>query len=109
MHIIIGIFDICFGLTNIAISIPLFKEKVKMNHLYGIRFAKSFESEENWYKINKHGAKRSVVWSIPIVIIGTITLLPPLYNSVAGIVLAAVAPLIILIADIESYLYARKL
>jgi len=43
------------GLLAGGLAIPLIKEKVKMNHLYGVRFAKSFESEENWYRKNKKG------------------------------------------------------
>lgn len=41
------------GITNTACAllaggsaIPLVKEKVKMNHMYGVRFAKTFESDE---------------------------------------------------------------
>jgi hypothetical protein len=40
------------GITNTACTllaggsaIPLVKEKVKMNHMYGVRFAKSIESD----------------------------------------------------------------
>ena len=29
-----------------------------MNHLYGIRIKKSFESEDSWYKINEYGGKQ---------------------------------------------------
>ena len=56
--------NLIFGLTNIlvgglllALSIPLIKGKVKMNYLYGVRFKKSFESEENWYALNRYGGR----------------------------------------------------
>jgi hypothetical protein len=54
--IYLGIANIFCGLLFIAISIPLLKDSIKMNRYYGIRFQKSYESEENCYKINKFGA-----------------------------------------------------
>lgn len=80
-----------------------------MNRLYGIRFHKSFESQECWYKINRYGAKRIVIWSIPIMIIGIIALFVPLQGRGLKEILFALAPCLILIAVIESYLYARRL
>ncbi len=51
---------IAFGRTQIAfiiigISIPLVLCKIPMNHIYGVRFSKSYESEDNWYEINITG------------------------------------------------------
>lgn len=48
MNIIAGITNIFVGLLTIAVCIPLLKDKIAMNRWYGIRFRKSFESEENW-------------------------------------------------------------
>jgi hypothetical protein len=39
---------------------------------------KAFESEENWYKINRYGAQRFIIWSVAIIISGiAIFLLQP--------------------------------
>lgn len=107
--IVLGIENIFCGVLFIEISIPLFMGKIKMNRLYGIRFHKSFESQECWYKINRYGAKRIVIWSIPIMIIGIIALFVPLQGRGLKEILFALAPCLILIAVIESYLYARRL
>lgn len=107
-NIIVGILNIFCGLLFVGLSIPLYKERIKMNHLYGVRFSNSFVSDENWYKINKYGAKRMMLWSIPLFVIGiTIIFLPPL-NEILMILLTFF-PCIILIPAIESYLYAKKL
>ncbi|MDM8524006.1 SdpI family protein [Desulfococcaceae bacterium HSG8] len=108
-NIIIGITDIFCGLLFIGISIPLLKGEVRMNRFYGIRFAKSFESEENWLKINAYGAKRIILWSVPVIIIGIITLFVPLRDRTWLTILLVHAPLIIIIPAVESYLYARTL
>ncbi|WP_226667552.1 SdpI family protein [Metabacillus litoralis] len=107
-NIIIGILNISCGLLFVGLSIPLYKERIKMNHLYGVRFSESFESEENWYKINKYGAKRMMIWSIPLFVIGiTIVFLPPLNDLL--LVFLTFLPCIIMIPAIESYKYAKKL
>jgi len=43
-----------------------------MNHIYGIRFKASFKSEENWYEINKYGAKCLMFASVPILTYGIV-------------------------------------
>lgn len=96
------------SLLSFGLSIPLYREKVKMNHSYGIMLGKSFESEENWYKINKYGAKRLMFWSSFLFILGFITIfLPPLNNLLKFIF--SIAPFIVLIAAIETNRYSKKL
>ena len=45
------------GLFFMILSIPLIKEKVKMNHWYGIRLPATMKSKEIWYAVNKQGGK----------------------------------------------------
>ncbi len=61
---------VCLGFMLIAVSIPLYLGKIKMNCFYGFRIRKAFESEENWYKINRYGAKVLMWWSVVIVAMG---------------------------------------
>lgn len=37
----------------IILSIPLILEKVKPNHIYGVRLKTTFSNDETWYKTNK--------------------------------------------------------
>jgi hypothetical protein len=53
---------VCLGFILIAISIPLYLGKIKMNRIYGFRIRKAFESEENWYEINRYRAHKSADW-----------------------------------------------
>ena len=96
----------------VILSVPLYQRSVKMNRWYGFRIRKSFSSEENWYKINRYGAKRLMLWSVPLLLIGVIAFFVP-FDSVAEdlpLVLAfAVAPLIVFVPLVETCLYARKL
>jgi uncharacterized membrane protein len=45
------------GAVVLGVSIPLIRERVGMNNYYGIRFPAAFESDEAWYRINRHGGK----------------------------------------------------
>ncbi|WP_078544622.1 SdpI family protein [Litchfieldia alkalitelluris] len=108
LNISMAIYNIASGLLFVGISIPLYKERIKMNYLYGVRFSQSFKSDENWYKINKYGAKRMMIWSIPLFIIGVIILfLPPLNEF--WMILSLLSPCIVVIPAIESYLFSKKI
>jgi len=50
------------ALVAIGTSIPLVLGKVRPNRLYGIRFQKSFSSEERWYRINRVGGWALIIW-----------------------------------------------
>lgn len=110
VNIILCISNLIIGLLLVLLSIPLKRGSVKMNVLYGVRFKKSFESEENWYKINKYGAERFMLWSLPIFAIGFVVLFIPFNENLALILLVAHVPVIVLlIAVVETYQFARKL
>ena len=109
INIILGFSSLFVGLLMIILSIPLKNGSVKMNKLYGFRIAKSFESEENWYNINKYGAERLLFWSIPLLIIGVFTFFIPSYTSKILILLFSLAPMIMFIPIVETFLYAKKI
>jgi hypothetical protein len=108
-NVILGITFIFCGSLIILPCIPLLREKVKMNKFYGVRFRKSFESEENWYKINRYGAKQFVNWPWLLIFIDIITFFLPLDgNSSLTIILAFCPALIVIPPAILSYLYDKK-
>jgi hypothetical protein len=43
------------GAIMALVSLPLILRLVPMNHFYGIRIPKAFESDRNWYDINAYG------------------------------------------------------
>lgn len=108
-NIMAGITNILVGLLIIVLSIPLTKRKIKMNRWYGVKIPKSFESDDNWYKINEYGGKIFIYWSIPIVLIGIISLfLPPLRDK--GIIILSLVPLLVLLrTTIQLLIYSKKL
>ena len=109
MHnITVGLSNVFIGLLIILLCIPLIKRKIKMNRWYGMRIPKSFKSEENWYKINEYGGKIFIYWSIPILLIGIISLfLPPLGEK--GITILSLVPLLVILPTIQLLIYSRKI
>ena len=101
--------NIFVGVLIIAVSIPLQKNKIRMNCWYGMRFRKSFESNENWYKINEYGARKMILWSIVIIVIGILTFLVPLETRGSFSLAIRCAPLILIIPVIQTWLFAKKL
>lgn len=112
-NIIFGIINIASALLIIGVSIPLVYHKIKMNHLYGIRIKKSFESEDSWYKINEYGGKQLIVWSIPMIFIGFICFFVPIDDSNKDVFsfVFGVFPitLCIAVAVIKIFVYAKKI
>jgi hypothetical protein len=109
VNIIIGLSNILVGVLIIAVCIPLLKDKIEMNRWYGIRFKKSYESKENWYKINRYGAQRMILWSVLIVVIGIMAFFVPIGSKVIFLLIISSAPIILIIPAIESWLFAKKL
>jgi len=71
---------------------------------------KSFESEENWYKINRYGAQKMILWSSVIVFIGIAELvIQPGGTGYLWYAMSSAPILLIIIPAIESWLYAKKL
>ena len=111
--LVLGLYCIVFAVLIFGISIPLYLGKVKMNRWYGVRIEKAFVSNDNWYKINRYGAKRLMVWSMLLATIGVVTLFFPFdgRNSTGSLlrVVCLMTPLIMLIPVVETLSYARKL
>ncbi len=97
---------ICLGIIVILVCIPLYFEKIKMNSAYGFRIGKAFESEENWYRINKYGAKVLMFWALAIMVVVIMCLYadPQSVLTVAKITFVSV-----LVPLAETFRYARRL
>lgn len=108
MNVIIQVMcdpNIMPGILFIALSIPLLKGKIPKNQLYGFRIQKAFASDDNWYAINKYGAKQLIVCASLLIVAGIVLqfvrITPPL--NVIPLLLATAIPIV------KTILFARKL
>ncbi|WP_244888209.1 SdpI family protein [[Bacillus] enclensis] len=101
--------NIAVALLLIGLNIPLYKGKIKMNHFYGMRIGRSFESDEMWYKINRFGAKRFIMWSIPLLIAGIVSIFLAPFSEPLSIFLTFMPCLIIIIPTIQVLLYSNRM
>ena len=106
---LIRLSNITVGLLMILLSITLKNGSIKMNHWYGFRISKSFESDELGYKINEYGAKRFMMWSIPLFIVVIISFVILFDNNFWLILFFSFFPIIIIIALIECIQYSNHL
>lgn len=107
--LIVGISWILTALLCIGLSIPLVRGTVKPNLLYGARFAQSFASEDDWYAINSYGGRQLIGWSVPLLVVGLISLFLPLQQQFALTLVLGFAPLVfILIPGCLTWRYARS-
>ncbi|BCM90793.1 hypothetical protein IAD21_02655 [Abditibacteriota bacterium] len=101
---------ISVGLLLIGLNIPLLQGKIKRNPYYGVRIRKSFESEENWLKINRYGAKQMIVWSAVMVALGIATFFVPFNNATyLAIIFGSVVLFCVLVPSVQIILYTKKL
>jgi SdpI/YfhL protein family len=105
---LIGILLISTAVLFIALAAPLAMGRVPRNPYYGFRIAKAFESEQNWYQINRHGGIGMIIWSVPILIIGVGSLRwPPMTRQ--GFLLCGLSTLLILVPILRTCWWSRKL
>jgi len=99
------------GFLEIILAIPLVKEKVKRNWIYGFRTPKTLSSDEIWYKANKHTGKDLIVAGLVLVIGSLFLLILSPYLTVVDItwigLILIILPLIITI--IKGFNYLGKL
>ena len=103
---LLGLSHILIAFIIFLLSIPLAKGKVSRNYLYGIRTSKALESDENWYKINKYGARQLMIWSIPLALIGLAVIFIPIKNDFLY-TLSICAPLLYIIPAVKCYTHWR--
>ena len=60
-----------------ALAVPLILERVPMNRWYGVRIAKSFESDRNWYALNRFGGWQLLAYSVALGLLGVALLFVP--------------------------------
>jgi hypothetical protein len=112
-QILFGIVNLAGAILIIGFSLPLWQKKIKMNHWYGIRIPKAFESAENWYNINAYGAKQFIAWSWLMVLAGVFCLFIPLENPHDAFypLVLGVCPILIVsvIVLVKTSRYARNL
>jgi hypothetical protein len=97
---------VCLGVLLIAVSVPLLLGKIKMNPVYGFRFRKAFESEENWYVVNSYGAKALIRWALVIMATG----IACLYIEPEHVLtVAKIAFLSLLVPAVQTAYYAKRL
>jgi len=94
------------GVVIIAVSIPLYLNKIKMNRAYGFRIRKAFESEDNWYRINRYGAKALIYWSVVSIIMGIVCLF---IHPQHVLTVAKVCFISLLVPIVQTLYYARQI
>lgn len=110
VNYVLAISHIFVGVLIIAISVPLVQKRIAMNDWYGIRFKKSFASDDNWYKINAYGGKQLIVWSVLLIAFGVATFFMPLHGKKVLTIVNSCAPVFFLIPPVlKSYRYANDL
>lgn len=109
LSLILGASHIFIAMVTALLSIPLIRGEMPMNSFYGVRFKKSYESDENWYRINKYGGRQLIIWSAVLALMGIVTIFLPIEKESLLCFPAALAPLILLVPAVISYRYARKL
>ena len=98
------------GILFVMLAVPLLIGKVKMNHTYGFRLKKAFESQENWLKINKYGAKLLLLWGVLLILIGFIPRFIPIQNRDVRLLIGLTACVImVVVICVKTHSYAKKL
>jgi uncharacterized membrane protein len=106
LNLWVSVMNLLSAIVVAALSVPMIRRRVPMNHWYGARFPKSFQSDDLWYRINEHAGRVLLRWSVVVAATG----IAALFVSDARVLTAlGFAPTLYLVGALESYLYSRKL
>lgn len=109
-NLVTGFLLISTGVEVFLICIPMWQGSVKPNKFYGVRVPKAFESEENWYKLNRYGARQLMLWSGILVAFGVAAFLLPLQNNFILTMIIGLGPALLVVVPIRSInRYAKTL
>ena len=110
LNLTIGLSLIPIGILFVILAIPLLLGRIGMNHYYGMRISKAFASKENWYEINRYGAKQWIISSFLTILVGIISLLIPFAEYHFLIIPISLSPILVLIpAVVRTYHYVNRL
>ena len=110
LNLDIGLSLALSGALLIAVCLPLLKDRIKPNALYGIRLPKSFESDDNWFKMNRYGAKQMILWAGVMMALGALSFFLPLQGNAILATIVAVAPVLLLLIPVfQIFRYSKTL
>ena len=72
----LGTTYVLIGLILVIPRIPFYFKLIGPNRFCGVKTEKAFESEDNWYKLNRYCAKHIIIWGSFIVLLGLCCFLP---------------------------------
>lgn len=97
------------GAICAALSIPLIRGQVPMNHWYGVRIAKAFESDTHWYALNRFGGRQLLGYSLAVALFGAALFFLPIAKEHWSFWLVLVAPVLLLVPVVTRIMaYARR-
>lgn len=92
-----------------ALAIPLIKRQIEPNRWFGIRFAKAYVSDENWYRINRYGGWQILFSALILSGLAIIGLVIDPKPDTPAFFTFLFAPLIVLAAVAKTWWFSRKL
>ncbi len=84
INTISALVDLGTALLIIGTALPLVLGRIPMNQWYGVRFEKSFVSDEAWYAINRYGGRQIIYSVLPLVALGLIQFALPQNDGANG-------------------------
>ena len=106
----VGVSHVAVAILIIVLCTPLYRGRIRMNRRHGVRFPQSFVLDENWYAINRYGARVMMLWSVALLIVGAVVCFLPLQRwPIGAIGLVSMPVVCVVIPTIQSYVYGRRL
>lgn len=92
-YFIVSTMFVFVAVVLVLVCIPLVRGRAGMNKTYGVRLAKAFESDANWYTLNKFGGKQIILCSVGVVLSGILFVFMRPAPSAWGFWVLILAPL----------------
>ncbi len=110
VNVILAILFAFLGVLVGILCVPLALGRVPMNRFYGIRIPKSYQSDGDWYAINRYGGRQMLIYAVFVASVGVGILFVPLRPDKVWFWVIVLAPLFLLVPPLVSIVrFARHL
>ncbi|WP_221031489.1 SdpI family protein [Actomonas aquatica] len=109
----VALINLLTGLIAALLAVPLIRQKVKMNHWYGVRTRATFASDEAWYEINRYGGWSLLGWGLVIAATGLVGFAIPepswnTYNLIGVIITLLALVVMVILTHRHTRDYERR-
>lgn len=111
ISLVVGLCNICCGIIFALVGAVLAICRIRKGAWYGFTVPNAVASDRNWEQVNRFGGRRLVVWALPLVLLGIVSVLLAFPTPESWMAPIGLLPIFVcvMIPILETVSFARTL